>query len=80
MDADKIHREKSRELQRNAMIYSEQILEATSHKTAAVWSLTFPLKNYPSKINKTCWRIKEKLQVMFSYGPLRMEVPVLVNQ
>ena len=38
MDADKAYREKARrELYKNATNYIEQILEATSHKTAAVW-------------------------------------------
>ena len=37
MDADLAYREKARqELHKNAMSYTEQILEATSHKTAAV--------------------------------------------
>ena len=37
MDAGLAHREKARwELHKNAMCYIEQILEATSHKTAAV--------------------------------------------
>ena len=37
MDADKAYREKVRmQLQKNATSYIEQIIEATSHKTAAV--------------------------------------------
>ena len=37
MDADKVYRERARqEVQKNAISYIEQILEATSHKTAAV--------------------------------------------
>ena len=31
----------------------EQILEATHHKTAAVWPLTSHLENYPNKTDKT---------------------------
>ena len=34
------------------MLHAEQILEATPHKTAAVWPLTSHLTNYPSKMNK----------------------------
>ena len=41
MDADKVYREKARqELHNNATSYIEPILEATSHKTAAVQSPT----------------------------------------
>ena len=41
MNADKACREKARlELHKNATSYIEQILEATSHKTAALWTLT----------------------------------------
>ena len=41
MDADKTYREKARlELHKNATSYTEQILEATPHKTATVLSLT----------------------------------------
>ena len=37
MDVDKVHREKTRwKLHKNAMSYIEQILEATSLKTAIV--------------------------------------------
>ena len=37
MDADKVYQEKARqELHKNAKSYTEQILEATSHKTATV--------------------------------------------
>ena len=35
------------------MNYLEQILGATTHWATAVWSLTFHLKNHPSKTNKT---------------------------
>ena len=41
MDADKSYREKARqELHKNATSYTEQILEATSHNTAGLWSST----------------------------------------
>ena len=41
MEADKTYREKARqELHKNATSYIEQILEATSQKTAAVRPLT----------------------------------------
>ena len=41
MDADKSPWEKARrELHKNAMSYTKQILEATSHKTIAVWPRT----------------------------------------
>ena len=42
MAANKTYREKSRqELHKNAMGYIEQILEATSNETTAVWPLAF---------------------------------------
>ena len=38
MDADKVYRKKARqELHKNPMNDTEQILKATSHKTAALW-------------------------------------------
>ena len=38
MDIDEVYMEKARqELQKNAMSYIKQILEATSHKTVVVW-------------------------------------------
>ena len=38
MDMDKVYRENVRqELLKNAMSYTEQILEATYHEAAAVW-------------------------------------------
>ena len=41
MDADKAYKEKARrDLLKNATSYIEQILEATSHETAAVQPLT----------------------------------------
>ena len=47
MDTDKAYKEKARqELHKNAMSYIEQILEATSYKTAAVKPPTSNLKNH----------------------------------
>ena len=44
MDADKAYGEKARgELHNNATSYKEQILEATSHKTATISPPTFHL-------------------------------------
>ena len=41
MDADKVYTEKARkELHKYATSYTEKILEATSHKLAAVWPPT----------------------------------------
>ena len=57
MDANKTHREKARwELHKNAMYNSEQILEATPHKTAAVQPLTSHFKNYTRHV----WRSENK--------------------
>ena len=48
--------EKARwELLKNAACCFEQILEAASYKTAAVWPLTFYLTNHPRKTNMTYW-------------------------
>ena len=49
-DAYKTHGE----LLKNATSYFEQILEAASLETTAVWPLTSHLKNHLSKLNKTC--------------------------
>ena len=60
MDANKMHREKSRwELLSNARNYLEQILEGTSHKTTAVRPLTFHLKNHQNKKTNTCRTLLE---------------------
>ena len=54
MDANKMYREKSRwELHKDDKNYFEQNLEATPHKTTAVWLFTSHFKNPPSKMNKT---------------------------
>ena len=54
LDTDYVYREKDRQqLHKNAMSYIEQILEATFHKTAALWPPTSHLKNHPNKTNKT---------------------------
>ena len=48
MDTDLVYREEARqELHQNAPSYIENILEVTSHKTAAVQL------NHPNKTNKT---------------------------
>ena len=47
-------------LHKNVMCCFEQILEAIPYDTTAVWPLTFYLKNYPSKMNKTCRTLLEK--------------------
>ena len=49
-----------RQLPQNPANCIEQILEATSHKTAAVWPPTSHLSNHPSPTNKTCWTLQEK--------------------
>ena len=55
MDASKTHREKAWwELHKNATNYLEQILEAASHKTAAVQQLTSHFKNHVNKMKKMC--------------------------
>ena len=42
------------------MLHAEQILEATLHKTAAVWPLTSHLKNHSNKMNNACRALVEK--------------------
>ena len=49
MGADKAYRKKARwQLHKKARSYIEQILEATSHKTAAVLPPTSHRKNHPN--------------------------------
>ena len=50
-------------LNKNAACYFEQILEATTHKTAAVRPLTSQLKNHPRRTRHKghCWRSKDEL-------------------
>ena len=61
MDANKTHKEKARlELHKNAANCLEQILEATSQKTAAIQPLASHLTNHSRKTNKTCWALLEK--------------------
>ena len=61
MDTNKMHRENARwEIHKNAMNSLEEILDATLHKTTALWSLTSHLENHPSKMNKTCGTLQEK--------------------
>ena len=63
MDTNKMHGEKDKwGLHKNATCYFEQILEATPNKTAAVQPFTPDLKNHPSKMNKTCGTLQEKLE------------------
>ena len=60
-DAKEKNVEKARwKLHKNAMCYSEQILEETTHKTAAVQPLTSHLTNHSNKTNKTCEALLEK--------------------
>ena len=60
MDTKKFREKAQWELHKNAACYLEQILEATSHKTAAVWPPTSHLTNDLSKMNKICWALLEK--------------------
>ena len=54
IDADGPCREKARrELHKNSMSSIEQILEATSHKTAALRSPTSHFLNHLNKMDKT---------------------------
>ena len=47
MDANKTYGEKAwQQLHKIAASYIEQVLEATPHKTAAVWPPTFHHENY----------------------------------
>ena len=63
MDADKAYGEKARrQLLKNVTSYIEQILEATSHKTAAVRPPTTHYKIHPNKMNKTCGTLPEDKQ------------------
>ena len=56
MDTNKTYGEKAwRQLHKNAMSNIEQVLEATSHKTAAIGPLTTHHKNYP-KLDKSDMR------------------------
>ena len=61
MDVNKTYREKARrELLMNATSFMEQTLEATSHKTAAVRSPTFHIKDHPNKTKKSRGTLLEK--------------------
>ena len=82
MDTKKEMEKKAKwELLDTAKFCSEQILETTSNKTAAVGPLTFYLTNYPNTTNKTCWSLLEKertnFKVTFTYGLLHMKTLVL---
>ena len=66
MDADKASCEKvRRELHKNAKRFFEQILEATSHKTAAVWPSTSHLWSHSNQANKTCRTLLDELISIF---------------
>ena len=77
MDADHTHGEKARqELYKNATSYTEQILEAQNN--------TYLLSLKPSKQDKqgmrdTAGEARTYSKVMFSYGPLDMDLPLLVD-
>ena len=45
------------------ILFYDRILEAAHHKTAYVLPLTSHLTNHYGKINKTCWRSRDKLKV-----------------
>ena len=51
---------KEKKLDRNYTCCFKQILEATSHKTAAVWLLASYLITHPNKTNKIWWTLVEK--------------------
>ena len=59
MNANKMRGEKTRwDIHKNAICGFEQILEATPHKTAAVYPFTSHLTNHAGH----CWRSKDKLK------------------
>ena len=61
VDADQAYGEKAwRQLLKNAASYIEQVLEAASHKAAAVRPPTTHIKNHPNKTNKTCGTLLKK--------------------
>ena len=61
MDADLVYWEKAGwKLHKSATSNIEQILEATSHKTAAVQLPISNLYNQPNKTNKTCENLLKK--------------------
>ena len=67
LDSNKMLGEKARwELHKVAMCCFEQILETALYKTAAVRSLTSHLTNQPGKKNKTCWRSKNELVLLWT--------------
>ena len=61
MDPNITHREKGRwQLHKNAVCCLQQILEAMTHKAAAVQTPTSHLTNHLSKTNKTYRALLEK--------------------
>ena len=57
----------------------EQIPQATSHKTAAVRPPASHLKNHPNKTD-TAGEVRMNSWVMFSYGPLHIDMQELDDQ
>ena len=77
LDFNKMHGGKDyEELHKNATCCFEQIPEVTTHKTAAVRSLTSHRKSHPSKMNKTRRAV---LKVTFYHGPLPIDVSMLAD-
>ena len=85
MESDEVFREKAgRELHKNATRCIEQILEATSRETKNIMLPIYYIKNHPNKTNKACQDTAgetiTKCSVMFAYGPLPIDVPMLDYQ
>ena len=55
---------------KNVASYIEQILEATPNETSAVQPLTSHLKNFLSKMNKTCRTLLEKQEHSSLHPPV----------
>ena len=73
IDANKMYGEKAlRQLHRNAASNIVQILEATTHQTAAVRLTTTHHENY-SDIRDTTGEVKTNSLVLYSSGPLHMD-------
>ena len=66
------------QLHKNASCF-EQILDATSHKTAAVCPLTFHLTNHSSKKNKIYWPLMKKEGRIHQWHSL-MDTYILMHQ
>ena len=65
IDTDKAYRKRARrQFQKNVASYNEQILEAISHKAAAVWTSTYHPKTIQIRRIRHaghCWRSKDEL-------------------